>query len=58
MMTRKRLSVKNVGINALEMLAEIRIVERRQVAAILEDSIEMYWHEVFGEAEEDLDEAA
>lgn len=54
-MTRKRLSVKNVSINALEMLAEIRIAERRQVAAILEDSIEMYWHEIFGEAEEELD---
>ena len=57
-MTRKRLSVKNISINALEMLAEIRITERRQVAAILEDCIEMYWHELFGEAEEELDEAA
>lgn len=56
-MTHKRLSVKNVSTDALEMLMEIRTLERRQVAAILEDCIEAYWREMF-DYEDEVDAAA
>lgn len=56
-MTQKRLSVKNMSAEALDMLLDIRIAERRQVAAILEDCIFDYWRELFDQ-EDELDEAA
>ncbi|WP_039016869.1 hypothetical protein [Halocynthiibacter namhaensis] len=45
----KRFSVRNLDQNAIEMLAEIKIEERRELGAILEDCIHSYWHEIFDE---------
>jgi len=43
----KRFSVRKLDQNAIEMLAQIKIEERRELGAILEDCINSYWHEVF-----------
>lgn len=45
----KRYSVRNLHENAIDMLAEIKVVERREFGAILEDCISTYWDEVFDE---------
>lgn len=44
---RKRFSVRNLDQDAIEMLADIKAEERRELGAILEDCISAYWHEVF-----------
>lgn len=57
----KRFSVRNLDEDAIEMLADIKAQERRELGAILEDCIQSYWHEVFGEDAGDaagLEEAA
>ena len=43
----KRFSVRKLDQNAIEMLAQIKMEERRELGAILEDCINSYWHEVF-----------
>jgi len=43
----KRFSVRNLDQDAIDMLAEIRAEERRELGAILEDCIQSYWSEVF-----------
>ncbi|WP_299649965.1 hypothetical protein [uncultured Tateyamaria sp.] len=51
----KRFSVRNLDQDAIDMLAEIRAEERRELGAILEDCIQSYWSELFeAEAENDL----
>ena len=45
-MHRKPLTVKNVSIETLEMLRELRIEERRQLSAILEDCVQSYWDSI------------
>lgn len=55
----KRFSVRNLDQDAIDMLAEIKAAERRELGAILEDCIHSYWDEVFGvEADENCDVAA
>lgn len=55
----KRFSVRNLDQEAIDMLAEIRAEERRELGAILEDCIQSYWDEVFGgETDEDYEVAA
>ena len=49
----KRFSVRNLDQNAIEMLADIKAQERRELGAILEDCIQSYWHEVFDESADD-----
>lgn len=51
----KRFSVRNLDQVAIEMLADIKVVERRELGAILEDCINSYWHEVFGDDDADVD---
>jgi hypothetical protein len=43
----KRYSVRNLEQNAIEMLAEIKAEERRELGAILEDCIHSYWCDLF-----------
>lgn len=45
----KRFSVRNLDQGAIDMLAEIRAEERRELGAILEDCIHSYWSEMFEE---------
>lgn len=47
----KRYSVRNLNEEAIEMLAEIRAEERRELGAILEDCILAYWQDLFTEEE-------
>ena len=51
----KRFSVRNLDQDAIEMLADIKVHERRELGAILEDCIQSYWHEVFDEDPDDVD---
>ena len=53
----KRFSVRNLDQEAIDMLADIKAEERRELGAILEDCINAYWQELFGDAD-DLPEAA
>ncbi|MEL7300875.1 MAG: hypothetical protein AAFM92_10870 [Pseudomonadota bacterium] len=53
----KRFSVRNLHSEAIDMLADIKDEERRELGAILEDCIHAYWQELFGD-EEDVPEAA
>lgn len=53
----KRFSVRNLDQEAIDMLADIRAEERRELGAILEDCIHAYWQELFGDTD-DLPEAA
>jgi len=43
----KRFSVRNLDEDAIEMLADIKAEERRELGAILADCIYAYWHEIF-----------
>ncbi|MBB3992409.1 galactose-1-phosphate uridylyltransferase [Sulfitobacter undariae] len=43
----KRFSVRNLDEDAIDMLADIKAEERRELGAILEDCISAYWHELF-----------
>lgn len=57
----KRFSVRNLDQEAIDMLADIRAEERRELGAILEDCIHAYWLELFDVEEtpaSDLDRAA
>ena len=47
----KRYSVRNLDEEAIDMLAEIRLEERRALGAILEDCVYNYWSEVFADEE-------
>jgi hypothetical protein len=49
----KRFSVRNVDEDAINLLAEIKAEERRELGAILEDCIHTYWREVFDEEAEE-----
>lgn len=49
----KRYSVRNLDQNAIEMLADIKAEERRELGAILEDCIASYWREMFEYEEDD-----
>ncbi|RLJ59101.1 hypothetical protein BCF46_1245 [Litoreibacter meonggei] len=55
----KRFSVRNLNEDAIDMLAEIKAEERRELGAILEDCINTYWQDLFGDDDvDDLTEAA
>ncbi len=41
-MDRKTMTIKNVDAEVVELLTELRITERRQLAAILEDCVNAY----------------
>ncbi len=43
----KRYSVRNLDQDAIDMLGELKAIERREVGAILEDCISAYWREIF-----------
>lgn len=49
----KRYSVRNLDQSAIDMLADIKAEERRELGAILEDCISAYWHEIFEADESD-----
>ena len=44
---RKKVSIKGVDQDALEMLSELRAEEQRFMGAIVSDAIRMYWDSVF-----------
>lgn len=48
----RRYSIRNLSEEAIEMLADIRTEERREIGAILEDCIEIYWNEIFETVED------
>ncbi|GAB5447941.1 hypothetical protein [Gymnodinialimonas sp.] len=50
----KRYSVRNLDQDAIQMLADIRAYERRELGAILEDCIRSYWHETFDEEDTEV----
>ncbi|MFV1602328.1 MULTISPECIES: hypothetical protein [unclassified Phaeobacter] len=52
-MERKTITIKNVDQDVIEMLADLRLTERRQLAAILEDCVNAY---VCGDCEDEGDE--
>ena len=54
-MDRKTMTIKNVDADVVELLTELRITERRQLAAILEDCVNAYAYSA--EDEECLNEA-
>lgn len=41
-MDRKTMTIKNVDAEVVDLLTELRITERRQLAAILEDCVNAY----------------
>jgi len=49
---RKKLSVRQVDEDAIEMLAELRDEERRFSGAIISDAIREYWEAVFADDDE------
>ncbi len=53
----KRYSIRNLSQDAIDMLAEIKAEERREIGAILEECIADYWNRVFYEVEGDAEEA-
>jgi hypothetical protein len=53
----RRYSIRNLSQDAIDMLAEIKAEERREIGAILEQCIVDYWHQVFYEVEGDAAEA-
>lgn len=54
----KRFSVRNLDEDAIDLLAEIKAEERRELGAILEDCIQSYWNEVFDEDAVSIEDAA
>ncbi|WP_299779493.1 hypothetical protein [uncultured Roseobacter sp.] len=52
-MKRKTITIKNVDQDVIEMLADLRLTERRQLAAILEDCVNAY---VYADGDEESDE--
>lgn len=57
MIERKRITIKGVDQDAIDMLEDLRIEERRVLGAIIGDAIRQYWADVF-ETDEDISEAA
>ncbi len=52
---RKRISIRHVDEDAIEMLAELREEERRFVGAIVSDAIREYWEAIFEAPSEQAD---
>ena len=50
----KRYSVRNLEQDAIEMLADIKAEERRELGAILEDCIHAYWCDLFEHEADDV----
>ena len=48
----KKISIRGMDEDALEMLNELRLEERRFLGAIVSDAIRNYWHEVFEDDDE------
>lgn len=48
-MHQSSVTIKNVDQQIIELLREIRIIERRQLAAIFEDCIREYWSNTYGD---------
>ena len=46
-MNTRNLTVKNLDDETYSTLTHIRKVERRQLSAIIEDAVELYWAEHF-----------
>ena len=42
-MESQNITIKNVDTEVIELLREIRAIERRQLAVILEDCVREYW---------------
>lgn len=52
---RKKITVRNVDEEAIDMLAELREEERRFAGAIVSDAIREYWGAIFEEATDEAD---
>lgn len=52
---RKKISIREVDEDAIEMLAELREEERRFAGAIVSDAIREYWCATFEEAADEPD---
>lgn len=50
---RKRISIRHVDDDAIEMLAELREEERRFAGAIVSDAIREYWNATFEEVSDE-----
>ena len=44
-METKAITIKNLNIETISLLTEMRKLERRQLCVILEDAIEQYWQD-------------
>lgn len=53
-MERKTVIIKNVALEIVDMLRDIRLEERRQLAAIFEDCVRSYWEDTYEEETEEL----
>lgn len=42
-MDRQNITIKNVSSEIVELLREIRALERRHLAVIIEDCVQQYW---------------
>lgn len=50
-MDHQNITIKNVDTEIIDILREIRLLERRQLAAILEDCVNEYWCKTYEEEE-------
>ncbi len=48
-MKTKNITIKNVDLETLEMIRDIRLDERRQLSAILQDCVRAYWDTVYAD---------
>lgn len=49
---RRKISIRHVDDEAVEMLAELRAEERRYAGAIISDAIREYWEATFVDPED------
>ena len=49
----KRYSIRKLDEEAIAMLTEIRMMERREIGAIVEDCIINYWNDIIEAEDED-----
>lgn len=52
----KTITIKDVDQNTVDLLRDIRLEERRQLSAILEDCLRVYWEATYEEDEPDTPE--
>lgn len=56
-MTRKKLAIREVDLDAIELLQAIKSDERRALGAIIGECIREYWEKYYTEEDEALEAA-